>query len=108
MRVSVLVRHKPVDHQELEQESGHGAHLFAQGRLPLNAMRLKDIADMAVIQNAFHMITVDRTLTVSAPTRKDKKEWMDDVADAIATLREVRTHELYLAFVALRHPFLCS
>lgn len=53
-------------------------------------MRLKDVPDNAVVQNAFHVIALNRTITLAAPTRKDKKEWMDSINSAILGLREVR------------------
>lgn len=62
-----------------------------QSRLPLSSTRLKDVPDNAVIQNVFHVIGLNRTITLAAPTRKDKKDWMDSINAAILGLREVRS-----------------
>lgn len=59
-----------------------------KGRLKLRGMKLKEVADNSVVVNAFHITTPDKTITVSAPTKKDKKEWMDQIQDAISRLKE--------------------
>jgi hypothetical protein len=52
-------------------------------------MRLKDIPDNAVVQNAFHVAAPHKTVTLAAPTRREKKEWIDAINGAILGLREV-------------------
>lgn len=61
-----------------------------RGRVSLVGMRLKDISDITVLQNAFHLISPDRTLTISAPTKKEKAVWMEQIQDCITRLKDLQ------------------
>lgn len=63
-----------------------------RGKLRLHGAKIRDASDNPIIQHLFHISSPEKTITVSATTKKEKKEWMDQITDLVAKLQEVRSH----------------
>ena len=66
--------------------------------IPLGETRLKDIPDMGVVQNAFKLISPEKTLSLVAHSQEYKTEWIELFKklqdDLMSKIKQTETKEV--------------